>query len=161
MAAYSGDQVKVRIMGFEDTALPGQPTSTGQKTAANSTSVVPASDAVFTVALEGDCIAGENNSVDVTLGATDAVWVGNIPAGSKGFQVLSPSARLRFRLNTDPPSSYAATSSTPYTFGAGNLYNSVAAGKDIVRKFQPGVALPTDIRFNSETASATFTLEFF
>lgn len=43
MASYSGDQIKVRVMGFEDTALPGQPTSTGQKTAANSTSVVGAS----------------------------------------------------------------------------------------------------------------------
>jgi hypothetical protein len=55
---YSGDQTKVWIMGGENTGtnVAGLPSSTGQKTAAGSTSVVLASDQISSVDIQGDLV---------------------------------------------------------------------------------------------------------
>lgn len=146
MSVRGGAAAPVWVMGSE---------ASGQ-------SPLPAgSNQIGAVALQGDAVPGQLYSVDVTLGVADAVSSFAVPAGAMGFQILSASARLRFALNADPPAAFTTTSAASNT-GTGYLgaYGTVSSGVDSVRLFNSGSA-PATVRVNSETASATFTLEFF
>lgn len=132
--------------------LSGLPNGTGQKTVNGSMGVV----------LTGDLTPGDNFSCDITLPVADTVYSFKVPIAAKGCQILSPSARIRFNLNaTTLPTAYStANASNTTDFAYLGAYNSVAAGKDSPRIFTDPVR-PTQINFNTETAGATFTLEFF
>jgi hypothetical protein len=117
-------------------------------------------NATGTVALQGDATSTGLYSVDYTLGTADTITSFAVPAGARGFRILSASARLRYRIDADPPASYATGSGTSYSTSSANAYNTVSANNPEPRLFQPGVIVTT-LRINSETASATFTLEFF
>lgn len=110
--------------------------------------------------LNGDARPDHIYSVDVTLGAADAVSSFAIPAGARGFQILSASARIRFAIDAAPPAAFSTTNAASNT-GTGYLgaYQSVATGNDVARLFDKKV--PGTLQFNSEVAGATFTLEFF
>lgn len=129
--------------------------------AAGQQPLLAGSNQIGAVALQGDAVPSQLYSVDVTLGTTDAVSSFAIPAGARGFQVLAASARLRFAVNADPPNAFTTTSAASNT-GTGYLgaYNTVSQGVDVTRLFDKN-STNTTLRVNSETASATFTLEFF
>jgi hypothetical protein len=113
-----------------------------------------------TVALQGDAVAASLYSIDQTLGSADVVTSHDIPTGARGFRILSASARLRFAVNADPPASYATNADSATAVVDLGLYNNVLSGVTEVRVFQPG-GTNTTLRVNSETASATYTVEFF
>jgi hypothetical protein len=118
-------------------------------------------NATGTVALQGDATAAGLYSVDYTLGTADTVSSFAVPSGARGFRILSASARLRYRIDANPPNAYAAGSGTSYTVDTtNNPYNTVLTAITETRLFQPGATVTT-LRINSESASATFTLEFF
>lgn len=150
------------LKGLVDWALNRMPASLGQKTSANSLPVVVASDqTTLTTALQGDFISGSSYSVDVTLSASaNTASQFAVPTGARGFQLINPSARIRFNAAGSLASSYNTTTTTPNATGVLGQYNSLVTGGTATRIFQPGAA-PANLYINSATANATFTLEFF
>jgi hypothetical protein len=114
---------------------------------------------------QGNFVVGNPRSVDYTLGTANTVTsITNIPSTARGFRIIAASADLRVAVNQAPPASNSTGSGTTFNIGTSGQYNLVKTGVVYLATFDtttPYLTIPTSIQINSNTASATFTLEIF
>ena len=134
---------------FKRMAL-SSPSSTGQKTAANSTSVVLASDANV----------GKLYSFSLTLsGTVNTVQQVNIPTGSLGFRLYSAASDILYNVNAAPAAPISAkTAGSAITVSSSEAGNVAIAGVTETRLLD---TTATVLHLASSTASAVVRVGFF